>query len=47
MKSAMRDGASDDELLTIIRKVVALKPESSEYTFDSLGRKKSMVDIGG
>ena len=47
LKSALRAGASDDELLAIIRKVVSLKPESSEYTFDSLGRKKSMVDIGG
>lgn len=47
LKSALRSGASDDELLSIIKKVVSLKPESGEYTFDSLGRKKSMVDIGG
>ncbi len=47
LKGALRAGASDDEILAIIRRVVALKPESGEYTFDSLGRKKSMVDIGG
>ncbi len=47
LKKAMRAGATDEDLINIIRNVVLRKPESGEYTYETLGRKRSMVEIGG
>jgi cyclic pyranopterin phosphate synthase len=47
IKEALRSGASDAELIELIRRAVLLKPEVGEYNFTETGHDKSMVEIGG
>ncbi|MBE9532191.1 MAG: GTP 3',8-cyclase MoaA, partial [Proteobacteria bacterium] len=47
IKDALRSGASDKELIALIRKAVLLKPELGEYNFGGSGHDRSMVEIGG
>ena len=47
IKEALRSGASDAELIALIRKAVLLKPELGEYNFSESGHDRSMVEIGG
>ncbi|MEE9542569.1 MAG: GTP 3',8-cyclase MoaA [Thermodesulfobacteriota bacterium] len=47
IKEALRSGASDDELIELVRRAVLLKPEVGEYNYSETGHDKSMVEIGG
>ncbi|MDA8328852.1 MAG: GTP 3',8-cyclase MoaA [Betaproteobacteria bacterium] len=47
LRSALRDGCSDETLLDLIRLASTKKQEYSTYTFESIGRQRSMIAIGG
>ncbi len=47
MRAALRDNASDENLIALIKKAVLLKPEEGEYNYEEDGRQRSMIDIGG
>jgi cyclic pyranopterin phosphate synthase len=47
LRAALRDNASEADLIMLIKKAVLLKPEEGEYNYGEEGRKRSMIDIGG
>lgn len=47
LRSAMRSGDSDTEIETLIRNAVASKGEIGQYRFETAGRQRSMISIGG
>ena len=47
LRDALRSGALDAELISLIQKVVSLKPETGDYSHEGAERKRSMVEIGG
>ncbi|MCK5236016.1 MAG: GTP 3',8-cyclase MoaA, partial [Deltaproteobacteria bacterium] len=47
LKEAIRRGATDEEILKLVREVISNKAQEGKYNFDDSGRKRSMVDIGG
>lgn len=47
LRTTLRDGSSDEDLLGLIRLATTQKQEASTYTFESTGRQRSMISIGG
>lgn len=47
LKGALKAGAGDEELLSLIKKAVFIKPEKGVYTFTGEDRERSMIQIGG
>lgn len=47
LRTALRAGCDDHELLGLIRLATAKKQELSTYNFDDYGRQRSMIAIGG
>ncbi|MES0371180.1 MAG: GTP 3',8-cyclase MoaA [Mariprofundaceae bacterium] len=47
LRSVLRTGCSDAELEQCLRDAVLMKPEVGIYNFETNGRKRSMVQIGG
>ncbi len=47
LRTALRRGCGDDELLNLIRLATYQKQANSTYTYESVGRQRSMIAIGG
>ncbi|MBI5598787.1 MAG: GTP 3',8-cyclase MoaA [Deltaproteobacteria bacterium] len=47
LRPALRPAGDDSELISLITKAVAIKPEMGVYTFTGEGRERSMIHIGG
>lgn len=47
MRSALRSGGSDHDIIGLIRNAVATKKEIGEYRFEVSGHQRSMIAIGG
>ncbi len=47
LRAALRNGSSDETLITLIRSAAASKQANSAYLYESTGRQRSMIAIGG
>jgi cyclic pyranopterin phosphate synthase len=47
LRSAMRSGSSDQDIEALVRNAVASKAEIGQYRFETNGRQRSMISIGG